>query len=260
MPEIYEGYKPGFPDRFEKNVTVIYSLLPEFIIYGRDDELCYDVPSTKSKEYSEKFSTISNKMAIVRVLAVPKMLQMINRQMAEAWRLCFLDQAEVANQILDALIDKLLVSGKIKYILSAVVVFAALCLAGFILGSYFLKTQQDPEKYRIIKFALLGAAGGMISILIKMKDLYLDPNSILLNVISGGSRILISVASSIIFYFAYKAQIILSLFNDKSENEIYYLYFCAFIFGFAERFIPEIANEVQESVKIEKKNKHSANN
>ena len=172
--------------------------------------------------------------------------------MSEAWRLAFLDDPDTANQVLDALIAKLLVNGKIKYIFSAAAVLLLLLGLGVLARHSYLVNEIDEEKYKVIKFGLLGACGGMISILIKMKDLYLDPNSLYLNIIAGASRILISVASAIIFYFAYKAHIVLSIFSENEGNEIYYLYFCAFIFGFAERFIPEIASEVEESIKIDK--------
>lgn len=249
----FKKYKIGGQDRFDHTIESIYELTENYAIYETDKSLlCFD-EAEESSVYANKLSEISSKMAIIRIIKAESDRQLINSLMSEAWKECFKDKANNARDILDSLINKILVRGKLKYVGAAAVLTLLLIIAGWYF-MYYYRYVLTMEKVKIVGLLVAGSFGGMISILIKLKEIYPDPNSNLLNVISGLSRILIAGSSAMIFYLAYKAHIILSIFQGGPENEIYYLFFCAFIFGFAERFIPEIANDVNKLVKIEKKN------
>lgn len=251
--EKFKKYKVGGLDRLNQKIIRIYEKTESYVIYLTDNKiLCHD-ELEDSSTYSRKLSEISSKMAIIKIIKSEQDIDLINSLMSEAWKECFKDKANNAREILDSLINKILVRGKIKYIISAAITFLIFLIVGCFLMNYF-SFSFKLEKVKIIGLITAGALGGMISILIKLKDIYPDPSSNIINIISGLSRILISSSSAMVFYLAYKAHIILSLFKDSPDNEIYYLFFCSFIFGFAEKFIPEIANDVNKLVKIENNN------
>lgn len=252
VQEAFKKYTVGGQDRFKQKIARIYELTENYVIYETDKEiLCHDEAENTSV-YGKKLSEISSKMAIIRIIETQNEKHLINSLMSEAWKECFKEKANNAREILDSLINKILVKGKIKYIGGAALAFLVVFMVGWYFMFYY-HYSLNTEKVKISGLLIAGAFGGMISILIKLNEIYPDPSSNTINMISGVSRILIAASSAMVFYLAYKAHILLNIFNGEPSNEIYYLFFCAFIFGFAERFIPEIANDVNKLVKIEKK-------
>lgn len=257
MAAPFKDYETNKSDKHGNKIIFIHTLTPSYVIYESESSgigiLHYeDYPLNTC---AKNLSKISDKMSIVKILMAADR-KMVNAQMALAWKLCFEKKFQRSEKVLDSLITKLMVKGKIKYILSAFITFLIVIAISFIVYYYFryYADEINMDRSNMAKFAFLGALGGLISIVIKLKSIYLDPNSNTLNIISGSSRILISVTSAILFYFGYKAQILLAIFNSGEQNEIYFLYFFSFISGFAERFIPDIASGADKILKLKQDN------
>lgn len=246
----FEDYKIGGKDRFGHDIKYIHSFEENYVIYESDDfVLHYDEKG--GGQATKNMASLGFKMAIINILRGEGASRKGNTQIALAWNQCFEGDLENSKKILDTIISNLLIKGKITYIISA---FFAVLLT-FIIVILINKVHDDfflPAAITLPNICLLGALGGLISILIKLKNLYLDPHSRVLNAISGISRILISITSALLFYLAYKSQLILAVFDSiEPEEEMFFVMACSIIVGFIERFIPEIANQVSNLIKKE---------
>lgn len=250
MSNIFKDYKIGSKDRFEHTITYIHSCTENYIIYESDNNvLHYD--EGEGDLITKKISPISFEMAVIKILIGNNISRNENTLIALAWKESFEDNIENSKKILQTLTKQLLVKGKMTYVLSSFFT-VLLTLAIALIVNNVLAENPLPKDITIPNICLLGSIGGFISILIKLNKLYLDSHSKKLNVIAGVSRILISISSALVFYFAYKSRIILAFFDSiTQEEEIYLIMVCSIIIGFMERFIPELANQVSNLIKKE---------
>ncbi|UPQ78281.1 hypothetical protein M0M57_11695 [Flavobacterium azooxidireducens] len=253
----FRNYVENGKDRNGKKIVQIYCLTNDYIIYRTETNLlCHD-EDTSSNNLAAKLGSISTRMTILKTIDGEDQTKNnfdIIDIMSKAWENCFNDKPEIANEILDNLINKILTKSRVYYIFSSLLTFLVVLFVG-INTMFYYNYNFNSEFVVLIALIIAGTFGGLISTLIKLKEIYLDPNSKYINIISGASRILILGASACIFYLAYKAEIILTLLHNNTTNEKYYLIFCAFIFGFGERFIPDISNNFNKLLNADKKNK-----
>ncbi|MBI9069215.1 MAG: hypothetical protein JEZ09_18100 [Salinivirgaceae bacterium] len=166
--------------------------------------------------------------------------------MAIAWKDCFFDNCEDAKNILESLINTLLSQGKKTYIRWALFTFLISTII-LLLMLHLLKFHKPNFTY-FIGTLIMGGLGALISVLIKIKDVFINPHDRPIIILSGFSRILIGSAAGLIFYFAYKANILLSFIQDAAaEQQLYYVLLMAFVSGFSERAIPEFTSKLNES-------------
>ena len=246
------NWKIGDIDNHGNTITYIHTAVNDYIIYNSgNDTLHYDENSTKV-DYTKKLGALSKEMSLIEILSKAKEKKCISNQVALAWRECFNDNPEIAKGILENLIKKLISHGRILYVTGAACSFISILTIG-LLVIYFLRFHPFKEELALVtKVFILGALGGLISILIKIKNLLLDPQSEKLNRIAGISRTIIAGTSSLVFYLAYKADIIFSFAKSDASNEVYIILLFSFFMGFSERFIPDFSNKISGLIEGDK--------
>lgn len=239
----YLNWSIGQFDNHGYDVSKIYTAVKDYIIYSsQNGDLHYD--DKPDSDCTKTLGAISKEMSIIGILKEVEDKTEINNQVALAWRECFNGNSDSAKIILNTLINKLLSKGKVNYVLSSFFAFLFVIIIGTLM-MHWLSFHSFYEELRIIVTGfLLGSFGGFISVLIKMRDLVLDPNSNKINILSGISRIIISGTAGIIFYLAYKSGLLLSVVKDNPSSESYFLCTCSFFVGFSERFIPDFSNKI----------------
>jgi hypothetical protein len=157
----------------------------------------------------------------------------------------------MAKGILQNLINKLISNGRVLYVLASSISFLAILGLGIILMHLLSFHHFHDEFCLMVKIFILGSLGGLISVLIKIRDIALDPQSEMINKLSGISRVIIAGTASIIFYFGYKSDILFSFTKGDKSTEIYFIWLFSFFMGFSERIIPDFSNRINGLLKQE---------
>lgn len=244
------SWKIGDVDNHGMKISCIHTAEKEYIIYESEENILHYDDDSKD-DLTKKLIVLSKEVSVIGILANEEDIKLVNCQLALAWRDCFNGNPEMAKTILNNLINVLNSKNKISYILSVLYSFSGVLIVGLLMIHLLKFHSFYDELNLVIKIFILGAFGGLISVLTKMKDFILDPESKYINILSGVSRIIISGAASLIFYLCYKSEMIFSFFNGNlnKANEIYFLLLFSFFMGFSERFIPEFSNKINNLMK-----------
>jgi hypothetical protein len=245
----YSKWAIGDIDNHGNKINHIYTAVDEFIIYSSDSgTLHYDDNGTQ--DFTKKLSSLSKESSIISTLKNEKDLTLINNIVATAWRDCFNNDTEMAKAILNNLINQLISNGKKIYILSLMFTFLGVLIICLLMIHILSFHSFNSELILINKISILGAFGGLISVLIKMRDLVLDPQSQTINIYSGISRIIIAVAASLIFYLGYQSEIIFTFAKNNIQDDkgIYFVLLISFFMGFSERAIPDFSNKINDLI------------
>jgi len=264
----FGSWQIGQKDNHGYTITHIHTAIDDYIIYEvQGNALNYDEKNVP--ECTKKLSAISNEMSIISMLTPPQKKRSMNVHIAMAWRECFNDNIDFSKQILHTLINKMLSKGKEYYILSALGGFGMTLLYGLLfictyhivgdvitgIGKVFDTGYQFEVKKEwalICKILVISALGGVVSVLLKLKELTINPQTHNLNMLSGFSRILISMAGGFIFYVAYQSEMFFGTIKKSAispDTEIYLILLLAFMMGFWERVIPEFSNQMKGLMK-----------
>ena len=102
------------------------------------------------------------------------------------------------------------------------------------------------NSYFILLFtiATFGSLGGFLSVSINVNKLDLDiDGGANIQILTGFSRIFISMISSLIIFVIIKSDLALGIINDVKNNNIFYA--LAVISGFSETFVPNIIKNIE---------------
>jgi hypothetical protein len=250
----FQEWKNGEEDNHGNKIAHIRFATKDYIIYDSVDRTLHH---DEIDGLIQELNHISEEMSTVVILFDPRSSKAskadkVYYQVALAWQLCFNKEPEFAKTILQNLIQKLISDGRTMYIAFVAGSFAGLSIIAALLIHFSEYFSSGNELALISKMFILGALGGLISVLIKIKDLTLDPQSKIINCISGISRTVVAGVSSFVFYLIYKSEFIFSFAKGDHSQEIYTLLLLSFFMGFSERFIPDFSNKISGA--LEQKN------
>jgi len=235
--------KIGDKDTNGKKITAIYCNAPEYIIYETGDFLRWVYESSASDHYNRVFARVSEIGCLVTDKNEKR--RWINAELARALEICFEGHPDTALSILETILDRIIakrnMATRVAYLLSAsifVLINTLLCIITKVKAPH-LQGIFGKDILYLFYTATLGSFGGIISIILRMKDLDIDQDSGgLLNVMNGLSRIFIAMVCSIIVYFSIKSNIFLGVLNNI--NSYFLIYSIAIASGFGERLIPNV--------------------
>ncbi len=235
--------KIGDKDTNGKKITAIYCNAPDYIIYETGEFLRWIYESSANDHYNRVFARVSE--IGCRVTDKNEKRRWVNAELARALEICFEGHPDTALNVLETILERIVtkrnMATRIAYLISAsvfVLINTLICLFIKLKTPYFEGIFGKDILY-LFYTATLGSFGGIISIILRMKDLDIDQDSGgLLNVMNGLSRIFISMISSIIVYFSIKANIFMGVLN--SINSHFLVYSIAIASGFGERLVPNV--------------------
>lgn len=258
--DIYEQYVIGGRDDQNYEITRVYAINPEYVIYRTKMGVRY---YTNDDHLELDELILFKRLSRIRVsLAEVKSLQegfqtteIVDSLIATGVVAAFSEDYESAETILEKARDQLirlkLIDGRIRYITGTILVSILILLSCLIFGVLFYYFDQVSSLKYISEYLMVccyGTLGGFLSIASTLKNLDIDPNSALR--VLGGSRILLAATSSLTIYFAIKADIVFGSFVlDSSGNisvpeGIWAMRFLLVASGFSERLVPNVIPQV----------------
>jgi hypothetical protein len=146
-------------------------------------------------------------------------------------------------------------TGKINYLLFCVLI-AVIAIGTCLIIKYMVADVKYAALVKFILVATFGAIGGYLSIAIKVSTSYYNfDKGWCLQILSAGSRMVISMFSAVAIYTIIQSRLALGVFADINNNYLFYAF--AILSGFSETFIPDVFN-VLEKKTAEKLNEKKA--
>jgi hypothetical protein len=255
-------YKLGILDNDGKKVRKIYSKAPGYIVYRTDNSIRLDIDDAhpKLEEYASNHYKLSVELAKIYSL-LPEVLshtESINRLVGRAITMNVAGHCDDAKTVLKQAEARLIklntIQGRLQYTFGAFFLGFVIFLISLFpsLSTFFGKSWQVNfhKDFQLFSNVILcGALGGILSIAISYRTLYVDIYAdSSTNRLIGFSRIAIAAIASIFVFFAIKAKLVFAFVNEQPDFNGFYAF--AMIAGFIEMFVPNIMNNLAKEAKV----------
>lgn len=238
----------GEQDQQGREITDIMWSTEDYAVYSHQAGISPQFSDDPDLAHRQRaaFSQIGPLLSTVNALRTGpiRRAESINREISRAISQSLEGHVEHAHDILvdvQARLHKLRsLHGRLQYQFSCFVV-TLLAVAGLgaalLLGGYSVTSELSP--LLMAQIATCGALGGFLSVTVGIRRLDIDPDgNWKINVISGGSRIVIAMIGAVFVYFAIVSNLLLGLLPiESSATGVFAVSIAA---GFIEFIVPNL--------------------
>lgn len=243
MAENLANYQVGQLDYNGEEITEVWSRHEKFVIYAtkkRAIDSWLAKPEENDYRFLAEWSLHRHRIEDLANKSIQQRYN-VNSQLALALESGWLGATAAAIQSLVELEQRIQMdldtTDRIHYLLTAVI-FVALLTVVALLGRCLCSNLEVQ-----FKMVLLGAYGGVLSVLTGLKKLKVDAGDVLkITIPLAISRILIAMLSGLIAYWAIEADLLLSALKHSVTG----VNIIAVMAGFSERFVPNLLERVEE--------------
>lgn len=241
-------YHIGALDEDGEIISYVFSMVSdEYVIYFVKNRLLPKITGTV--EYLNKLEDIAPQIANIRAINFQK--KFVGLQIAHAIKIALENCPTEALVILNNVEKKVLyikeLSGKLSYMLGSLMLLMNNLLVSLLLIFKYESNIPHIEKRVIFIWfvATFGSLGGFLSISINLKNYLVDYEAgILINMLAGVTRILISMIASIFILMVIKSNLLLGIIGESSH---YAVFAFAILAGFSESFVPNTLKKLETS-------------
>jgi hypothetical protein len=224
-------------------ITSVFHKNPDFIIYELDNSGWFVFDSVG--DIGRQFSAIQTEWtSVTNLLNSSRERSKYRGKLSGALKECLIGNIIAAKEKLDvvkeSIIDYKTTIGQIEYLSGtfiAVILFSVILLS----ISYFTEINHTT-----LKIIFSGILGGILSVSFNIKSIYINTHSgdVIIHLILGATRIVISAISSFIIYILIKGGFLLGIMHGSNN---YVFYALGAISGFSEAFIPNLLKKVKDN-------------
>jgi hypothetical protein len=230
---------------------IFYRKEKHYLIYESDISSLVSSITNPDLTYEKKLLQFEKEFSLIKGLLInSKQRKRFLPRIASAMHTCFEDEKVITQQIISDVLSSIknykIIKGRLQYLLGSIFLGLFILIISYISSlnnSYPLGTSS-----LMFNTVLFGISGGFLSISTNLNKIEIDIEcgTTLLYLITGSTRIIISIISSIIIYYLIDSGLILvSLLNNSNRESIIYVF--AALSGFSERFIPNILSRFSNS-------------
>jgi len=244
--ENYIDYEVG-DDLGIGRITNIFSAGNNFIFYEADNsgDVSYEV-----RGFPENWKAPLNPKIVEIHALLPnyKYRKRYANRIASAFQDCLFNNEAAAIQLLDKIKETIIYSFKLRarlcYLISSLV-FVVINLIIAILLNFVFKSYVPNPIILLFNIATFGSFGGFLSISFNFRKIVIDyEENFYIPILTGISRIFISMISSIIIFSIIRSELILALINKT--NSYYLFYAVGALSGFSESFVPNVLKSIDK--------------
>jgi len=249
-PSPWAKYKPGNKDNYGRIITSIYTLTGQSVVYEAEgDEISWEFEVGKCPN-ADRAVGLAQALVTRVESQLPKRKQHAGKTLTYGALGLAIDSEKGADigtffreaeQYIESVLNESL---HLRFVGTAIV-FTLISACPAVLYSYFFGKDDTQQ---VLVAAALGACGALVSLLQRFSSIPIPRySSWRFLVVRSVSRIMIGLIFAALFILFHRAGLILNLISGNESL----LYSFAFISGLSERFIPELINQLEGSVRVE---------